>query len=174
MMSDETIHIKDLHKPLRGSVVSVSLDFLKMELDRGYDLDPDFQRDHVWTDEQASEFVGFILEGGRTGQPIVVNTRRYEDEGIKIVVDGKQRLTSLLRWLDGEIPAILCDGRQIYRDDIEGRLSRVDLSFLRVNMTRDEMLAYYIKTNSGGTVHSEDEIERVRQLLQNTEENDDE
>lgn len=164
-----SLHIKDIYKPLRGSTVEVSLDFLKMTLDRGYILDPDFQRDHVWTDEQASEFVGFILEGGQTGQPIVVNTRRYENEGIKIVVDGKQRLTSLVRWLNGEIPATLSDGRQINRNNIEGRLSRVSLSFLRVDMTRDEMLAYYIKTNSGGTVHSEEEIERVRRLLLQSE-----
>lgn len=50
----------------------------------------------------------------------------------------------------------------------------MSLSFLRVDMTRDEMLAYYIKTNSGATVHSEEEIERVRLLLQNEKDEEDE
>lgn len=49
------VNINDIHKPLRGQTINVSLDFLKDHVARGYEIDPDFQRDHVWTDEQRKE-----------------------------------------------------------------------------------------------------------------------
>lgn len=161
----EKIDINDIYKPLRGSTIHVGLDFLPEEVEESYNMDPDYQRGHVWEEAQRSSFVGFVLEGGQA-PPIVVNNVRYEEEGVREVVDGKQRLTSLLMWMRGEIPATLSNGVKVYRKDVSGRLFQVDVLITRVNFTRKQALRYYIKTNSGGTVHSKDEIKRVQDLLE--------
>lgn len=59
-------------------------------------LDPDYQRGHVWTDIQASRFVGHLIEGGATPMLIINRDPSYQrhDE----VVDGKQRITAVTRW----------------------------------------------------------------------------
>lgn len=135
-----------------------------------WNLDPDYQRDHVWTDEQAGRFVGHLISGGAV-PPVIINrdpTYEKPDE----VVDGKQRLTACYRWMKGEIPAILHDNREIRFSDLDEESQRYLTSMtgpvIRINYghwSREEVLDIYLKLNSGGTVHTPEEIERVRGLL---------
>ena len=51
--------------------VNVSWEYMMDWLDRlikeeGLQLNPDFQRGHVWTEEQQIKFLEFILQGGKT------------------------------------------------------------------------------------------------------------
>ena len=36
--------------------------------EEGLQLNPDFQRGHVWTEDQQVKFLEFILRGGKTGR----------------------------------------------------------------------------------------------------------
>lgn len=139
-----------------------------------YNLAPDYQRGYVWTDRQASLFVGHWLEGGEIGRILV---QRYESQknvpsGTKWhelpveVIDGQQRLRSIWRWVKGEIDAEISDGKRwAYKDTNE--IDRFDLNVVLtyVDLPRAERLRLYIRLNRGGTVHADDEIERVRALL---------
>lgn len=138
---------------------------LVMQPDDPWELNPDYQRDHVWTDQQRSRFLGFLLEGGHAPLIWVNNnstTGRYE------VIDGKQRLTACLRFLDGEISAEVSDGRQLWWrdfDEIDRRVSPT-IKYAIVQLpTRAAVLDFYLKLNRGGTVHTDAEIDRVRALL---------
>lgn len=136
-------------------------------------LQPDYQRDHVWTDEQMAEFMGFLLEGGRT-QNLVWNDRGLPDG--YAVVDGQQRLQSILSFMDNEIPARVEDPEtgepwDIYVEDLNDQSMTVLSNSVTVpvgivELSREEVLKLYIKLNSGGTVHDQDEIDRVRSILQ--------
>lgn len=44
--------------------------------DYNVDLDPDFQRGHVWTPEQQSAYIEFRLRGGMTGHEVFMNNPR--------------------------------------------------------------------------------------------------
>ncbi len=134
--------------------------------DEPWDLDPDYQRGHVWSREQREAYVGYHLIAQRT--PLVfVNSGpsgldRYE------VVDGKQRITSLLMFIDGEIEAVTPDGQRLRWEDFDEVDQRcapnLKCGILRLG-TREQVLRFYLGLNAGGTVHKPEEIERVRELL---------
>jgi hypothetical protein len=130
------------------------------------DLNPDFQRGHVWTDEQRTRYVEYVLRGGEGGKELLFNCRgwqnvRTDHPGPYQIIDGLQRLTAVRRFLAGELRAF---GR--YREQFQGQM-RYYLGFKwRVfELTRAEVLQFYLDLNAGGTPHAESEIERVRALL---------
>lgn len=129
-------------------------------------LNPDFQRGHVWTKEQQIAYVEFILRGGKSARVIYFNCPnwhyRYSSDDELVCVDGLQRLTAALAFLHNEIPAF---GH--YYNEYEDKLPfEVDFLF-NVNdlKTKAEVLQWYIEMNTGGTPHTNSEIERVKTLL---------
>lgn len=129
------------------------------------DLDPDFQRAHVWNEQQQIRYVEYILRGGMSGRAIYLNCTGWGHsyEGPYVLVDGKQRLTAVRRFLANEIPVfggLLSE----YTDRL-----RMDCSFdWYVNdlETRAEVLQWYLDLNRGGVVHTDDEINKVERLLE--------
>jgi hypothetical protein len=63
-------------------------------------LDPDFQRHAVWTPKQQSELIESIL----MGIPLPLIYVKEDDKGVYIIVDGRQRLTTLFRFMSHEFP----------------------------------------------------------------------
>lgn len=138
-------------------------------------LAPDYQRGRVWTDEQASRFVGFLAEGG-DALPIYVQRwpmNRRGDQPVDEVLDGVQRITSILRFGRGEIPMETSAGERMYLSDFSeddqrhlgGTMGlKLTLQYVQCE-TRAQVLALYIRLNRGGTPHSDSEIERVKALL---------
>lgn len=64
--------------PHSGYEVDVSFNqinsWMKDQLAAGLDLNPDFQRGHVWTLEQRSRFVEYLLRGGEGGKVLSFTT----------------------------------------------------------------------------------------------------
>lgn len=123
-----------------------------------------FSGGHVWTEKQYIAFVEYLLKGGKTNL-ILLNSTDYEsNNGWYVCVDGLQRLTAVMKFTNNEIKAF---GH--YYNEFTGVLSAVRYGLnISVNnlSTRKEVLEWYIELNTGGTVHSEDEIERVKGLIQ--------
>lgn len=70
------------------------------------DLEPIYQREHVWTTEQQIAYVEFRLRGGEGGSSLYFNyiigdpvKRRIE------IVDGKQRITAARLFMADKLPA---------------------------------------------------------------------
>ena len=61
-------------------------------------LDPDFQRYAVWTPKQKSELIESIL----MGIPLPLIYVKEDDKGVYIIVDGRQRLTTLFQFMNHE------------------------------------------------------------------------
>ena len=138
----------------------------------GLEMDPDFQRGNVWTRKQQIAWLEYFLRGGASSLVIYFNHPDFgrgmrPDSDLKhmVLVDGLQRLTAIIGFINNEIPVF---GENYYKDfedkprDLKYRLkfNVNDLQYKR------EILQWYIDMNSGGTVHSEDEIERVKKLLE--------
>ena len=66
------------------------------------ELNPDFQRGHVWTEEQQIAFVEFMLRGGKSAKVIYFNHPGWMDDwkGNMVCVDGLQRLTACMRFIN--------------------------------------------------------------------------
>lgn len=132
----------------------------------GLDLDPDFQRAHVWDDAQRTKYVEYILQGGTSGRELYFNCPEWS-RGIRrgpyVIVDGKQRLRAVRMFLNNEIPAfghLLCD----YTDRPDIITARFSWNIAELE-TRAEVLNWYLDFNAGGAVHTEYELARVRELL---------
>lgn len=82
---------------------SASVFQLKRKLDKTpplIKLDPDFQRHTVWSPKQKSELIESIL----MGIPLPLIYVKEDDKGVYIIVDGRQRLTTLFQFMNHEFP----------------------------------------------------------------------
>ena len=61
-------------------------------------LDPDFQRHAVWSPKHKSELIESIL----MGIPLPLIYVKEDDKGVYIIVDGRQRLTTLFQFMNHE------------------------------------------------------------------------
>lgn len=133
---------------------------------------PDYQRGHVWTEEQQARFIGFLAEGGEA-PPIFVQRWPLEANLPDELIDGLQRVTAVVRFMRNEVPMELADGTRMFlRDFSESDQHfltgyggpRMEIRYVQLP-TRAEVLHFYLRLNRGGTPHSDDEIKRVRAML---------
>lgn len=97
-------------------------------------LDPDFQRGFVWDKDKQSRLIESIL----LRIPLPVFYVAEDDDGRLIVVDGRQRLTTLLHFLDSTLGLQLKD-----RPELDGK--RFDNLDVRLqNRVEDCQLLFYI------------------------------
>lgn len=158
--------------------VDIPLEYLKQTLERysedNLNLEPDFQRAHVWTKQQQIAFMEYMLKEGRIN-PIYFNHPNWmnfnSDEKVEfVIVDGKQRLKAAIDFLDDKF-RVFKDLDEEDKGFFYSELSRVPstLSFnFQINTlkTKKEVLQWYLDLNTGGTQHKKAELEKVRTLLQ--------
>lgn len=131
----------------------------------GLILNPDFQRGHVWTEEQQIKFVEYLFRGGMSGRDIYFNNashlNNYEDP--YLCVDGLQRLTACMKFARNELKIF---GH--YKKDFEGFIPQNVFLNVYINdlKTRKEVLQWYLELNTEGTPHETSELERIRTLLE--------
>ena len=137
------------------------------EFEDRFEMDPDFQRSHVWTEVQQRRYVEYILREGQSSRIIYWNCVGWMRtfQGPMVLVDGKQRITAVLKFLNNELP--IFDGH--YRKDFkepDPPFSGPDFVMHVNNLpTRAQVLQWYLDLNEGGTVHTESELSHVRELL---------
>jgi uncharacterized protein with ParB-like and HNH nuclease domain len=152
--------------------VNVPLRYIKSSLDRYNDdssleLNPDFQRGHVWTEQQQREYVEFFLRGGKSGRDIFFNCSSWMGNFNTPVqcVDGLQRITACLKFMDNELA--IFDGH--YLSDFEDGTIFIDNTLIfHVNnlKSRKDVLQWYFELNNGGVVHSDEELARVKKMIE--------
>jgi hypothetical protein len=130
---------------------------------------PDYQRGRVWTPAQQSAFVGYALS--RAPVPAFFIRQVNAPDGFRDeLIDGQQRLTAMVAWLDGEVPATHWQtGEPIWcvssADSAALRSLPVPVLELPPDATRRDAIGVYLALNGGGTPHTAAELERVRDLL---------
>lgn len=126
-------------------------------------INPDFQRGHVWTEEQQTAYIEYILQGGASGKEIYFNHPKWLNDfkGDFYLVDGLQRLTAVLGFMNNEIKAF---GKTV--KEYEGKLPENAEFIIKIASlkTKKEVLDWYIKMNTGGTPHSKEEIDRIKEM----------
>jgi hypothetical protein len=146
------------------------LDNLQNHAEGGLDLDPDFQRNLVWSRSQSSKYVGWILRGGESGRELLWNCPGWGGnyKGTMEIVDGKQRLNAVRLWVANEIPADCGDGSSWYRRDFMKILGTQYSLKMRIGnfKKRSQVLQWYLDFNSGGMAHTKEELGKVRELLE--------
>lgn len=169
--------------PHSNHAVDVDLGYLEWHLRRevelGLDLDPPYQRAHVWTEAQRVAFVEYLLRGGKTGVTVVVGhvgdivmldptTCGYQHYSL---VDGKQRLDAVRAFLRDDLPVFAHPGRPT--GYLASELSRAHTRSFIVRLRFEcilfpsyaDLLRHYVRLNAGGTPHTAEEIAKVRAML---------
>jgi hypothetical protein len=94
---------KTLQSNLDVETIGTLLDKLQdLQEDKKLDLNPVYQRNVVWTETNMSQFISSIMNG-----IISMNITINKNSTKWICMDGKQRLTSLLKFYQNEIPVIV-------------------------------------------------------------------
>lgn len=145
--------------------------FIENEIkEMGLEMNPDFQRGHVWTEQQQIAFIEFFLKGGKTGRVIYLNKPDWnlsvpkDNYNDYVCVDGLQRYTAIKRFINNEIKVFGSYFNE-YEDSLRiNKTMRVNVNDLK---SKKEVLQWYIEFNDGGTPHSKEEIERVKTILNN-------
>lgn len=137
-----------------------------------WDLSPGYQRASVWSQTQREAFLAHWLAGGHV-PPVVLNVpytggRNPEEtpDSPVVVIDGKQRIETLLMFARGQVEAVFPNGERIAYADIVPM--RHTLKSVRVNYTRRIQALLYLRLNGGGTPHTADDLERARLLAEVT------
>ena len=148
--------------------VDIPLDYVAQTIEdyikEGLIMDPDFQRGYVWTNQQKVLYVEYLLKEPVSGREIYFNHPGWMGnwKGEFVLVDGKQRLNAWMEFWTGKIKAY---GH--YRNEYEGRMpTAFGFSFNIAKLqTRKEVLEWYLDFNTGGTYHTESEIQKVKELI---------
>lgn len=127
------------------------------------DLDPDFQRGHVWSKAQQIAYVEHALRGGKSSMELQFNCAGWFGDwrGPLYLVDGKQRLTAALGWLHDEVPAwgTVCSRWEPIDYDVHFGFNINDLN------TKVEVMNWYLQLNEGGVVHTSGELQKVHDMI---------
>lgn len=140
----------------------------------GLDLNPDFQRGHVWTSQQQQHFVENTLRGviSSSGFLLQFNCPNWDNDryagdlprGLQCI-DGLQRITAIQGFLAGTVKPF-----GLHVGDLENSTFSVRRHMYRFRVAihnferRADLLQHYLDLNAGGTPHSQAEIVRVREL----------
>jgi hypothetical protein len=148
-----------------GYVESILEDWGNTSYGYSLNLDPPYQRAHVWTREQQIAYVEYCLRGGEVGRNITWNCSTWGTTYSTPVelVDGKQRLEAVRSFMRGDLPAF----GHTY-PEWTGTIRMVVTGFkFRVCAlpTQEEVLQLYLNINAGGTPHTQEELDRVRAML---------
>lgn len=149
----------------------------------GLDIDPPFQRAHVWSDAQRVAFIEAVICGVSVSNRITiahVGRRAYDmANGVEalhaVLLDGKQRLETIRRFIRGELRVFAgVDGRaegytHFEMADTIRRVGRFSVEWrIVVVPTWEDVLRLYILMNGGGTPHTAEELDKVRVMLAST------
>jgi hypothetical protein len=146
----------------------------------GMELNPDFQRGHVWTAEQQQHYIENVLRGVVSSSGFVLQFNCPNWDSDKVVadlpkgfqcIDGLQRLTAVQEFLEGNVKPFGLSPSDL---DISSFSMRGSTFRFRVAVhtfsRREDLLSHYLALNTGGTPHSKEEIERVKALLNSVKE----
>ena len=170
-------HIRPLEKTneslIENSDIRMSFSQNSMEglltkvLSFGVDMNPDYQRDLVWSDEDKEALIDSVFHNIDIGKFCFVNLP-YNDAFSPSyqILDGKQRLTTLVDFYLNKFP---------YKGKYYNDLSRKDKNWFEnypvsVGETRDydreQVLRHFIMLNTAGHVMDKDHIKKVEELLE--------
>src|SRR5579859_832710 len=92
-------------------------------------ISPDYQRDVVWSESRMIHLVDSLMNNYYV-PPLIfkvtigVPEHTTERRAWRVCIDGKQRLTTIRKFFDGEIPYIDKQKRKWYYRDVEGSRGR--------------------------------------------------
>ena len=119
--------------------------------------------------QQQIKYVEYRLQGGVGAGELFWNCPGWGSalgkNGILQLVDGLQRYTAVQKFMNNEIPAF---GHKL--EEYEDNINIVRHNFVMTvnNLEKySDVLQWYVDLNAGGIAHSDQEIDRIKQMIKN-------
>lgn len=157
--------IDDMADPKRGYIIDWDV-YLPS-------IDKNLQRGFVWTLDQKRELIVSILKGIRIAEITVIHYKDYTVTTNRTttvrVIDGKQRLSSVIAFFKGEF-GVIHEGKEYFFDDLSDQAKREILGCFRYDIAYEypdtlipdsEKIAWFEMINFAGTPQ---DIEHLRNL----------
>ena len=133
----------------------------------GVNMSPEYQRDLVWTETQEQALLDSIYNNIEIGKFAFIELPYNENDPTTYeILDGKQRLNTLLKFHQGRIKykgLTIFEMHSIDRYHFEGY--PISIGELR-NATKKDIYNYFLKLNTGGITVPESHLDKVRDLLE--------
>lgn len=136
----------------------------------GIDINPDYQRELVWTHSQKVALIESIYTNVEIGKFALIQRPYKENEKGYEILDGKQRLMALVEFYTSGFPYKgrfyneMCSRDQDHFDNYS-----ISIGDLEGNITERQKLLYFLKLNTGGTPVSKEHLDKIRDRLEEME-----
>jgi hypothetical protein len=132
----------------------------------GVDMNPDYQRGHVWDDNDKVRLIDSIMNGCDIGKFVFIHLPYKEGGPFYEVLDGKQRITAIIEFYESRFQYKGKYFHELSRLD-QGEFLRVSVSYAEVrNPTREAKLRFFLSVNTTGRPVEESHIKHVKELLE--------
>lgn len=134
----------------------------------GVDMSPDYQRDYVWEDSDREALLDSIFNGIEIGKFAFIK-HHYSDDLLYEILDGKQRLTTLLDFYEN---------RFAYKGYYFNELSARDKhTFLGAEvtigetgeLTKKQVYEYFVQLNTTGKSMDKEHLEKIKDMINSYE-----
>jgi len=157
-------YIKNDIYPLNFSQRDID-SLIHMKYQAGVDINPDYQRDLVWNQEDKEGLIESILNHVDIGK-FVMFRRDYKHDGdLYEIIDGKQRLSTLIEFYEDRFK---------YKNKLFSELNPSDqrhignypvsVAFLE-RVDKNVILNTFVRLNTGGKPQDPDHIEKVKKMI---------
>lgn len=137
------------------------------------EMNPDFQRGHVWNQDQKVKYLEHLLMEGESGKEILFNATFYSKDNYvpmnSYCVDGLQRITAILEFFEDKFSIFHSVKKEGFKASEIKDVKRMKNIRLKVRVgsfqSKKDIMKWYLQINKGGTPHSEEELRRVQELV---------
>lgn len=135
----------------------------------GVDFNPDYQRGSVWDEEDREKLLDSIFAGREIGCFVFKRlpfTETSKDGSYYEIVDGKQRMLTLLAFYENRFPY-----KGVFYNDLSFldknwfMDASISIAELDQNTTRAEVLEVFLTLNEGGKPVAKEVLDHARELL---------
>ncbi len=132
-------------------------------------MDPDYQRDYVCAVKYKDYLLDSIFSKLDIGKFVLVEQDSkvwFETHNMYEILDGKQRLSTLVAFYENRIPY-----HGVYYNQLSGldknTFQTLGVSYAIVNSTAEkkQVLEYFLALNRSGRIMSREQLERVEKML---------
>lgn len=140
---------------------------ISIVLHRGIVDNPDYQRDYVWTLEDKERLIDSVFQERSVGSFLYVNYPHEKYQGKLEVLDGKQRLNTLVEFYSSVFPFKGKYYHELSGHD-KGSFLNASVQFAELDgkrMTRANLLQVFLDVNCAGVPQTTEHLAHVQGLL---------
>lgn len=133
------------------------------------------QRDLVWNLQQKQELILSVIKGMDIQTfTVIIYTDKITKDKIFKIIDGKQRLTTLLSFMNNEFPVILLGDKYLFVDlpeDIKHCIEMLDMHFNQAYeyydklISDDDKINWFERLNYSGTPQEVEHLNKLKNKL---------